>query len=292
MSIQLVKDIFEFTLWHVVHAQCYSHKKRPKEEDRTTSWSRFDTSHGGRCQNNFKKLSITDPVCHFYQFLCQTGRNDGLGRMRRLVFGRRQNITFLTTCPKTMAFHGADHDAFAVAVAVARHDTIVSNFKGAVHDAITVLSSPRFLCRFHPKCPRVIRPRCLPSRHPRCHRRPSLMPLQSPSKLPSNEPSTMSSKSTSRLPSKMPSQSPSKVHWRCPPRSHPRSHRSRPAFQNRYVLRHTNHDWLIRIPKHIDWQIPLFSIFPLQSTLCIFSLSATTLLILNKNKRTVRKITH
>jgi hypothetical protein len=138
----------------------------------------------------------------------------------------------------------------------------------------------------------VIRPRCLPSRHPRCHRRPSLMPSQSPSKLPSNEPSTMSSKSTSRLPSKMPSQSPSKVHWRCPPRSHPRSHRSRPAFQNRYVLRHTNHDWLIRIPKHIDWQIPLFSIFPLQSTLCIFSISATTLIILNKNKRSVRKITH
>ena len=153
---------------------------------------------------------MTHPVCYFYQFLCQTGRNDGLGRMRRLIFGRRQKITFLTTCPKTMAFQGAAHDAFAVAVA--GHDTIVSNFRGAVHDVIAVLSSPRFLCRFHAKCPQVSRPRCLPIRHPRCHRRPSLMPLQSPSKLPSNEPSTMSSKSTSRLPSKMPSQSPSKVH--------------------------------------------------------------------------------
>jgi hypothetical protein len=101
--------MFEFTLWHVVHAQCYSHKKLPKEEDPTTSWSCFDTSHGGRCQNNFKKLSISDPVCRFYQFLCQTGRNDGLGRMRRLILRRRPKITFSTTCPKaTMAYLNCD----------------------------------------------------------------------------------------------------------------------------------------------------------------------------------------
>jgi hypothetical protein len=34
-------------------------------------------------------------VCYFYQFLCQTGRNDGRGRMRRLILRRQQKITFL-----------------------------------------------------------------------------------------------------------------------------------------------------------------------------------------------------
>jgi hypothetical protein len=143
--------------------------------------------------------------------------------MRRLILRRRQKITFLTTCPKTMACEGAAHDAFSVAfvVTVAVHNTIVSNFKGAVHDAIAaVLSSPRFLRRFLPKCPRGSRPRCLPTMPSQASSKPSMMPSQvavgvhdagprsrprchhsRPSKIPSQVPSKMPSQSKSTMPS-------------------------------------------------------------------------------------------
>jgi hypothetical protein len=102
----LSEDMFEFTLWHVVHAQCDSHKKWPKAEDSTTSWQLADISHGGRCQINFKKLSTMVHIFHFYQFLCQNGRwNSQDSREYSFLGDRNKSFCFKGNMPESNGCH-------------------------------------------------------------------------------------------------------------------------------------------------------------------------------------------
>ena len=49
----------------------------------------------GGCQNNCKKLSTTDSACPFYQFLCQTGRQNSQDSGEDAFFRDGRKITFL-----------------------------------------------------------------------------------------------------------------------------------------------------------------------------------------------------
>jgi hypothetical protein len=173
------KDMFEFTLWYVVHAQCYSHKKLPKQEDRTTSWS---------CQSRIQFVISTSSYVKLVEMTVLEEWEDsffGDGRKSLFLQHARKQWHISTV---TSALQGAVHDAFAStlqdsfagsiqnalewavqdafpvpihdaitgtlraihdAFTVTVHDTIASTLQLAVHNAIAV-GPPRFLRRFCP----------------------------------------------------------------------------------------------------------------------------------------------
>jgi hypothetical protein len=80
---------------------CDSHKKWPKAEDSTTSWKlAADTSHGGRCQDNFKKWFSFFISTSSYVNVVDRGHKTA---EKTHSWETQENHFFEKTCPKSMA---------------------------------------------------------------------------------------------------------------------------------------------------------------------------------------------